>query len=362
MHNLTWLSFSYLRGVALIHKLPPILKPDILFPWHSASEDTTQVLPSFLKLIQLFWIFDQSGIIDLLRNAESSPFLNLYSPPFVSTCLGVLQPKLQQLVTDSDWGSGTDEQRADVFLTRQWMRAILWRAALRFGVADLAAASVDPVGIAREFLSLTARVPAAALESHGAALVSHMNDRSRSMGLSLLTPFRQEFKTFEIATAVLDAIAGNLCLGFSLDYVAATLFSLQDLLSSFRGGKNKLRPILEAKMQSILGVGDPGRPLNLDGEQQTAVTELDVEESREPGHNTTQNEELLTSLPVCGLSRDGTTFPREDAGILGFLDLPSLLTNNRPSTKVVQTEGEQLPPGDWTLDYDTIGGGAFGQL
>ena len=141
-----------------------------------------QVLPSFVKLIQLFWIFDQSGIINLLQNAEPGPTSSVYSSPLVSTCLELLQPKLQQLVTDNDWGSGTDEQRADVFLTRQWMRAILWRAALRFGVAGLAVGPVDPVGIAREFLSLTARVPSSALESHGTALVSRTEVIMTEMG------------------------------------------------------------------------------------------------------------------------------------------------------------------------------------
>ena len=156
--------------MALLHKLPPILKPDILFPWHSSPDETSQVLPAFLKLVQLFWIFDQSGIIQILQTAESTTGV-VHAPPLAAACLELLQPKLQGCITDEDWGSGTDEQRADVFLTRQWMRAILWRAALRFGVSGFAMAPVDPVDIAREFLSLTARIPPAALESHGATLV-----------------------------------------------------------------------------------------------------------------------------------------------------------------------------------------------
>lgn len=165
------------RGVALLHELPPILKPKILFPWHTAPGETPQVLPAFVKLAQLFWTFDQSGIIDIiLQNTE--PIVSNFSHPLASTCLELLHPKLQQSVSDDDWGLSTDVQRADVFLTRQWMQSILWRAAFRFGVTGLA---VDPIDVAREFLSLVARLPAAALESHGATLVSF------SLSVSLLT-------------------------------------------------------------------------------------------------------------------------------------------------------------------------------
>lgn len=173
------------RGVALLHKLPPVLKPNVLFPWHCASDEASQVLPAFLRLVQLFWMFDQSGIIDMLRNAEhGAAAAGPYSNPHASNCLELLQPKLQQLVTDDGWGYGTDVQRADVLLTQQWMRAILWRAALRFGVSGPAVGPADPVDIARDFLSLTAQVPPAALESHGATLVS--TSRKKGPGRSSL--------------------------------------------------------------------------------------------------------------------------------------------------------------------------------
>lgn len=144
------------------------MKPNILFPWHCTPNEAS-VLPAFLRLVQLFWIFDQSGIVDMLQTAEHAA--HPLSIPHASNCLELLQPKLQQLVSDDACGYGTDVQRADVLLTQQWMRAILWRAALRFGVEGLAVGA-DPVDIARDFLALTAQIPATALESHGATLVS----------------------------------------------------------------------------------------------------------------------------------------------------------------------------------------------
>lgn len=93
-------------------------------------------------------------------------------------CLELLQTKLQD--TDGDDESlrglgdlgglgGNEVQRADMLVTRQWMRAVLWRAALRFGVVVPA---MNPVDVAGEFLSLVAQLPIAALESQGPTLVS----------------------------------------------------------------------------------------------------------------------------------------------------------------------------------------------
>lgn len=87
-------------------------------------------------------------------------------------CLELLQQKLQDTATEDDLGPGNDVQRADMCVTRQWMRAVLWRAALRFGVVIPA---MNPVNIAKEFLSSVSMIPPAALESHGPTLVIILN-------------------------------------------------------------------------------------------------------------------------------------------------------------------------------------------
>lgn len=120
--------------------------------------------------MHLFWIFDHSGIFGILQDAEPN---TAQAGSLVQSCMEILQQKLQESITDEDWGSGNDVQRADVFLTRQWMRAILSRAAFKLGIQS---PTVNPVNIAREFLSLVSRIPPAALESHGATLVRCRNN------------------------------------------------------------------------------------------------------------------------------------------------------------------------------------------
>ncbi|KAF7552461.1 hypothetical protein G7Z17_g4290 [Cylindrodendrum hubeiense] len=158
-----WLLFVTERGVALLHKLPIVLKPNILFPWFGGTDDQAQVLPAFLKLVHLFWVFDQSGIFEILRNADSD-VPNMAT--VAQSCLELLQQKLLDSVGDDDWG-----------------------------------------------------------------------------------PINDEFKTFEIATAVIDAMASNHPAA-STDQPGPILRRLRDILSSTRGGNKTLLSLLTMKIEA----------------------------------------------------------------------------------------------------------------
>ncbi|KAF4983913.1 hypothetical protein FZEAL_790 [Fusarium zealandicum] len=236
--RILWLLFVTERGVALLHKLPIVLQPNILFPWFGGADDQAEVLPAFLKLVHLFWVFDQSGIFEILRTADTdSDIPNMAS--VAQSCLELLQQKLHDSIGDDDWGPINDVQRADMFVTRQWMRAVLWRAALRFGIVIPA---MNPINIAKDFLGLVSELPRSALESHGPTL---------------------EFKTFEIATAVIDAMASNHST-VSVDQPGPILRRLRDILSSCRGGNRTLLSLLTMKMDAISGSGLLLEPSNDD--------------------------------------------------------------------------------------------------
>lgn len=217
-----WLLFVTERGVAMLHKLPVVLKPVIALPT-PIGDDQAHVLPAFLKLVNLFWIFDQSGIFDILQNSDSD-LSNLSST--ARGCLGLLQDHLQDTAVEVDYDSSNDVQKADIFVTRQWMRAVLWRAAVRFGVATMAS---NPIRIAKEFLSFMSYLPKTAIEAHGPTM---------------------EFKTYDIATAVIDAVKSNMSVN-STDQVEEVLLGLQKILSSSRGGNKSLVASLYLRMSSI---------------------------------------------------------------------------------------------------------------
>lgn len=224
-----WLLFVTERGVTMLHKLPVLLKPNVGFPV-PGSHDRTNVLPAFLKLVNLFWVFDQSGVFEILQNSDSD-LSNMTAT--ARDCLDILQTRLQD--SAADYEPSNDIQKADIFVTRQWMRAVLWRAAAKLG----ATLTINPVLVGREFLDFVSKLPQAALEAHGPTI---------------------EAKTYDIATAVIDAAVSNsqalasaTCSSSSsssVDRPEEVLQGLQRLLSSSRGGNKALLASLYFKMAS----------------------------------------------------------------------------------------------------------------
>ena len=163
------------RGVAMLHKLPVALKSNVKFPSLDGAgegEDESHVLPAFKKLVNLFWIFDQSGAFELLQDSDDPGGLAVPlggMEPASRRCLDVLQRRLREVPLDSEQTS--DVQRADICVTRQWMQAVLWKVAANHGQNSSRSLS-HPVHIAREFLDFISKLPSTAIEAHGPGMVS----------------------------------------------------------------------------------------------------------------------------------------------------------------------------------------------
>jgi len=156
----------------MLHKLSVILKPNLQFPCME-GDDETNILPAFQKLINLFWLFDQSGAFDILENSETNPFYFGDMGDSNRNCLVLLQKKLEDVPID--WEVSNDVQRADICATRQWMRAVLWSLYMDHGrsqqVDQLISMSL-PFQIAKEFLGVISQLPNTAIEAHGPTMVS----------------------------------------------------------------------------------------------------------------------------------------------------------------------------------------------
>lgn len=223
--RILWLLFVTERGVALLHKIPAFLKPNINLP-SLAGEDQTHVLPAFLKLVNLFWVFDQSGILEALQNSDSD-LSNMAAA--ARTSFDVLQSRLQD--SAADYEPSNHVQNADIFVTRQWMRALLWRAGVRFGMST----STNPFLIAKELVSFMSHLPKTAIEAHGPTL---------------------EFKTYDIATTVIDAMQSNMFCKLT-DQPDEVLRGLEQILLTSRGGNKTLVTSLYLKMASISSSPQP---------------------------------------------------------------------------------------------------------
>ncbi|KAL1851400.1 hypothetical protein VTK73DRAFT_9429 [Phialemonium thermophilum] len=233
--RILWLLFITERGVAMLHKLPVVLKCNVRSLNLDEAEDEAQVLPAFKKLVGLFWMFDQSGAFDILQSSDDVQLV----PPDGGGGGGfeLLQRQLRDVSMES--GKSTDVQAADLCVTRQWMQAALWRASMARGqTADASRQATSlshPIQIAREFLETISRLPASAVEAHGAAM---------------------EYKIYEIARAVADAVANGILLprtSASSDGPGDILHQLQRKLASCRGGNKTLLSLLRARIAEVQG-------------------------------------------------------------------------------------------------------------
>jgi len=263
--RLLWLLFVTERGVAMLHKLPVVLQRAEKLPPldNNGVDEEAHILPAFKKLVDLFWVFDQSRTFDVLQEASdriggtatgSAPSLN-------SDILDLLQQKLYDVPVDLASG-GNDVQKADIFVTRQWMQVLLWRATLcNWAAASPATPSAcvaRPIQIAQEFLDLICQLPHSALESHGSAI---------------------EFKVYEIASAVADSLEAPFCLP-NTDLRSRprdVLVRLQRILATSRGGNTKLLQLLALRISHAETPFYPisGAPLGLSTQELRMVEEVD---------------------------------------------------------------------------------------
>ncbi|KAI8174855.1 putative sucrose utilization protein SUC1 [Colletotrichum sp. SAR 10_75] len=254
-------------GVAMLHKLPVVLKSNIRFPSLDGSgvgEDEGHILPAFKKLANLFWIFDQSGAFDILQNSDEEDAIWSMADGLQTAsraCLDVVQRKLQEIPLDAD--ASSDVQRADIVVTRQWMQAVLWKVTMNHGRAWSSSSNQNvtslshPIQIAKEFLQLISQLPSTAIEAHGPGI---------------------EFKIYEIASAVTDAVANNFRLPrASTDGPRDILLQLQRVLASCRGGNKALLEMLCARIAEV----QDGPLMIMNRNPSPRVQEVDDEHWRE---------------------------------------------------------------------------------
>jgi hypothetical protein len=121
----------------------------------------------------------------------------------------------------------------------------------------MATMASSPIRIAKEFLHFMSQLPKAAIEAHGPTM---------------------EFKTYDIATAVIDAVTSNISVNPS-DHPEEILQGLQRMLSTSRGGNKGLLASLYFKMAAI--IPSPQPPIG----RNSRVEEVDNDVEQNPAQS-----------------------------------------------------------------------------
>lgn len=310
-----WLLFVTERGVCILHKLPVVLRTNVVPPSADDGNDP-HVLPAFLKLLNLFRLFERSKMFDIIEGEDLETESVGDKLDFDNRFLETLQDKLEDGSVVFDHIS--DVQKADLCVTRHWMRMILWKLSTKKSISynrspQTPTSPSFPVAVAKEMLNIVSQLPRPAIEAHGLGM---------------------ELKLYEIANSLADSIMKLAMLprDSELEFESRPnniLYRLHSILSTFRGGGNRtLVDMLYKKMAeadsrsastlSALQPSHAGHPrksrqltrVGVDQHSQDAATVADGCTSFD--QDLTVTEQLPEQRTRTGTVRDGLNHPQDE--------------------------------------------------
>jgi hypothetical protein len=153
-----------------------VLKTNISTP-ELDFEGEPQVLPAFLKLLNLFRVFEQSRMFDFIEDDN----LGMCSIPDKMRNLDKRSFKLlHDGLQDGStlMGPISDVQKADSCVTRHWMRMILWKVSEKhqYFSPQWPDSPSFPIMVAEELLDIVSKLPQAAIKDHGLGMVGAWMD------------------------------------------------------------------------------------------------------------------------------------------------------------------------------------------
>ncbi|KFZ02014.1 hypothetical protein V500_00499 [Pseudogymnoascus sp. VKM F-4518 (FW-2643)] len=225
-----WLLFITERAYALQRHRPLTLKRTINLPTVSPGPEAT-ILYGFLDLVSLFQNFDDI-------------FLSLWNVSLADT---VTSPqhliRLQDILKFAipDVCRRTEIQQADLLVSRQWLKTMVWQLCVSKGLLSSATTNESmsfyyPVIIARDVVVVSRLLPPKAFEAHGVGILEKLFDIGCSLAdVLLLNANSRPVSGLEIGPR---------------DY----LMDLVRILGTVLGGGSKYLTLLAAKADDCLQV------------------------------------------------------------------------------------------------------------
>jgi hypothetical protein len=174
-----WLLFITERAYALQRHRPLTLRGTIALPGVQAGPDTT-ILSGFLDLVGLFRNFGE-------------PFMSLWNLSGNSIALSHPLAGLQEFLNCAipNVSERTEIQQADLLVSRQWLKIIVWQLCLRKGLLSSRSNTEGmsfhyPVTIARDVILVSRLLPLEAFQANGVGILEKIFDIGSSLADVLL--------------------------------------------------------------------------------------------------------------------------------------------------------------------------------
>ncbi|KAF5009773.1 hypothetical protein FDECE_4046 [Fusarium decemcellulare] len=184
-----WVLFITERGYALQRNRPITLQNTLNLPVVDPSSADAEILLGFLDLISLFRHFDA----DFIGTWNSATLSTATDPEHLSKLQGLLKHTLPSI------SSHTLVQQADLLVSRQWLKVIVWKLCVSKTLLSIADSEdsmslLYPAAVARDVVSELQLVPTQAFEANGIGILEKVFDVACSLAdlLSLVPVDRRQ--------------------------------------------------------------------------------------------------------------------------------------------------------------------------
>jgi hypothetical protein len=170
-----WILYVTERSFAILRHKPLTLSKTPGFPATTHEYESHEIHAGFSHLVQTFSLLDEN-FVNSWNEASSTPnSIITYSA-------------LQERLNTSGTGhlDLTNTQKADILVTQQWLRLIVWQSSMRQGLLSSNASDPSmtfkyPLQIARSLLEVISSLPTTSIEVHGMGIFEKIFEVGCSM-------------------------------------------------------------------------------------------------------------------------------------------------------------------------------------
>ncbi|KAK2629844.1 hypothetical protein QTJ16_000664 [Diplocarpon rosae] len=170
-----WILYVTERSFAILRHKPLTLSKTPLFPSSVHSYESPSTHTGFMHLVNSYHLLD-SSFVDTWNEVTSAPTSTL--------TYTALQNQLSQ--PQPSHVSIPDIQKADILVTQQWLRLIVWQSSMRQGLLSSTASDESmtfayPLKIAHSLLSALSSLPTTSIEVHGMGIFEKIFEIGNTM-------------------------------------------------------------------------------------------------------------------------------------------------------------------------------------
>lgn len=170
-----WILYVTERSFAILRHKPLTLQKTPAFPSTLHEYESPEIHTGFMHLVNSYHLLDSSFVDSWNESAEAPNSTLTYT---------ALQQQLSRPQAHNV--PLTDIQKADILVTQQWLRLIIWQSSMRQGLLSSTAADESmtfryPLTIAHSLLDVISSLPTTSIEVHGMGIFEKIFEIGNTM-------------------------------------------------------------------------------------------------------------------------------------------------------------------------------------